>query len=260
VTTDIADGLRGIGLCASREALLALLAHATKGRLSPAQVVEQIVLLERRERDARNLASRTKKATLGAMKTLDRFDWSFPRVIDRPGYEQLLTLDFAARGHNVLFRGGSGVGKSTLAQNLGQRALESGKSVCFSTVNAALADLLKQESIPAVERRMKRYTLPEILILDELGYLPCDARSGDLLYSIISRRHERVSTIITTNLAYKNWGTVFPGAACVVALIDRFAQHCHAFEIDGDSWRGPHKTDPTPPAVPAKKSKKQRTA
>ena len=260
MTTDIADGLRGIGLCASREALLALLAHATKGRLSPAQVVEQIVLLERRERDARNLASRTKKATLGAMKTLDRFDWSFPRVIDRPGYEQLLTLDFAARGHNVLFRGGSGVGKSTLAQNLGQRALESGKSVCFSTVNAALADLLKQESIPAVERRMKRYTLPEILILDELGYLPCDARSGDLLYSIISRRHERVSTIITTNLAYKNWGTVFPGAACVVALIDRFAQHCHAFEIDGDSWRGPHKTDPTPPAAPAKKSKKQRTA
>jgi DNA replication protein DnaC len=259
VTTDIADGLRGIGLCASREALLALLAHATKGRLSPAQVVEQIVLLERRERDARNLASRTKKATLGAMKTLDRFDWSFPRVIDRPGYEQLLTLDFAARGHNVLFRGGSGVGKSTLAQNLGQRALESGKSVCFSTVNAALADLLKQESIPAVERRMKRYTSPEILILDELGYLPCDARSGDLLYSIISRRHERVSTIITTNLAYKNWGTVFPGAACVVALIDRFAQHCHAFEIDGDSWRGPHKTDPTPPAPPPT-SKKQRTA
>ena len=259
MTTDIADGLRGIGLCASREALLALLAHATKGRLSPAQVVEQIVLLERRERDARNLASRTKKATLGAMKTLDRFDWSFPRVIDRPGYEQLLTLDFAARGHNVLFRGGSGVGKSTLAQNLGQRALESGKSVCFSTVNAALADLLKQESIPAVERRMKRYTSPEILILDELGYLPCDARSGDLLYSIISRRHERVSTIITTNLAYKNWGTVFPGAACVVALIDRFAQHCHAFEIDGDSWRGPHKTNPTPPA-PAQTSKKQRTA
>jgi hypothetical protein len=77
VTTDVVDELRGIGLCASREAILALLAHATKTRSSPAQVVEQIVLLERRERDARNLASRTKKATLGAMKPLDRFDWSF---------------------------------------------------------------------------------------------------------------------------------------------------------------------------------------
>jgi DNA replication protein DnaC len=260
MTTDIVDGLRGIGLCASREAILALLAHATKTRSSPAQVVEQVVLLERRERDARNLASRTKKATLGAMKTLDRFDWSFPRVIDRPGYEQHLTLGFLARGHNIIFRGGSGVGKSTLAQNLGQRALENGKSVCFCTVNAALADLLSQESLPAVERRMKRYTTPDLLILDELGYLPCDARSGDLLYSIISRRHERASTIITTNLAYKNWGTVFPGAACVVALIDRFAQHCAAFDIDGDSWRQRHDPDPMPPAPRGQKAKKQRAA
>lgn len=260
MTTDIADGLRGLGMCASREAILALLAHATKGRMSPAQVVEQIVLLERRERDARNLASRTKKAALGAMKALDRFDWSFPRVIDRPGYEQLLTLDFAARGHNVLFRGGSGVGKSTLAQNLGQCALENGKSVRFSSVNEALADLLKQESLPAVERRLKRYTSPDILILDELGYLPGDARSGDLLYTIISRRHERASTIITTNLAYKQWGTIFPGAACVVALVDRFAQHCRVFDIDGDSWRDPHNRHPEPDAPPAQKPKKRRTA
>jgi len=258
MTTDIADGLRGIGLCTSREAILALLAHATKSRLSPAQVVEQLLLLERRERDARNLASRTKKAALAAMKTLDRFDWTFPRVIDRPGYEQLLTLAFTARGHNVLFRGGSGVGKSTLALNLGQRALEAGKSVRFSTVNAALADLLKQESLPAVERRLKRYTSADLLILDELGYLPCDARSGDLLYSIISRRHERASTIITTNLAYKNWGTVFPGAACVVALIDRFAQHCHVFNIDGDSWRQRPEPDPPAPLSPAHEKKKRR--
>jgi DNA replication protein DnaC len=260
MTINITDALRGLGLCASREALDALVAHATKSRLSPAQVVEQIVQLERRERDTRNLASRTKRATLGAMKSIDLFDWSFPRIIDRPRYEQLLSLDFTARGHNVLFRGSSGVGKSTLAQNLGQRALESGKSVCFSTVNAALADLLKQESLPAVERRMKRYTNPDLLILDELGYLPCDARSGDLLYSIVSRRHERVSTVITTNLAFKAWGTVFPGAACVVALVDRFTQHCHVIDIDGESWRQRPEPDPHAPPPPAPRKKKKRRA
>jgi DNA replication protein DnaC len=259
MTIDIANGLHDIGLCASREIVLAFLAHATKSRLSPIQVAEQLVSIERRERDARNLASRTKRATLGSIKTLDRFDWTFPRAIDRPRYEQLLSLDFTDGGHNILFRGPSGVGKSTLAQNLGQRALENGKSVCFSTVNAALADLLKQESLPAVERRMKRYTAPDILILDELGYLPCDARSGDLLYSIISRRHELASTIITTNLAFKEWGTVFPGAACVVALVDRFTQHCHVLDIEGESWRQQQAPASNSQRPAPKKKKKQRT-
>jgi DNA replication protein DnaC len=102
MTFDVANALRDIGLCSPREALLALLTHATKSRLSPAQVVEQIVQLERRERDARNLASRTVRATLGAMKPIDTFDWNFPRTIDRPRYEHLLSLAFTARGENVL--------------------------------------------------------------------------------------------------------------------------------------------------------------
>lgn len=249
MSTHIIDTLRSLGLCAGRDALQAFLTHATKARLSAAEVLEQIAELERRERDARNLAARTKRATLGAMKPLDRFDWAFPRAIDRALYERLLSLDFMKLGHNVIFRGPSGVGKTTLAQNLGQRALEKGKSVRFSTVNEALADLLKQESIPAFERRLRRYTTPDILCLDELGYLPCDARSGDLLYSIVNRRHEKTSTVITTNLAFKQWGTVFPGAACVAALVDRFTQHCHVLDIDGESWRQ-HEQDVAPLDAP----------
>jgi DNA replication protein DnaC len=102
---------------------------------------------------------------------------------------------------------------------------------------AALADLLKQESPPALERRLRKYTMPSLLILDEIGYLPCSQQSSDLLYNIVSRRHESRSLILTTNLPFKQWSTVFPGAACVSALIDRFVQHCHIIDIDGDSWR-----------------------
>ena len=110
-------------------------------------------------------------------------------------------------------------------------------TVRFITLSACLADLLRQESVPALERRLTRYTAVHLLILDEIGYLPCDQRSADLFFHIISRRHEQRSTVITTNLPFKQWGTVFPGAACVSALIDRFAQHCHVLDIDAPSYR-----------------------
>jgi DNA replication protein DnaC len=239
---DLPEMLRGLGFRTAKEALAAFLTHATKSRFAPVQTLEQLVSLERRERDARNLARRTKLATLGRMRTLDRFDWNHPRKIDRGLYESLLGLEFVDQRHNVLFRGPSGVGKTTLAQNLGLEALKRGYSVRFTTLAAALADLLKQESLPALERRLRRYTRPALLLLDEIGYLPCDSRAADLLFNIVSRRHEERSTIISTNLPFKAWGTIFPGAACVAALVDRFTENCHVLDIDGDSWRQ-RKTD-----------------
>jgi len=257
---DLPAQLAQLGFRAGRDALAAFLTHAHKSRLGPTETIEMLAALERRGREATNLASRTRTASLGAFKPLDRFDWAHPRKIDRALVERLATLDFAARGENVLLRGQSGVGKTMLAKNLGHAALLAGKTVRFTTLAGALADLLQQESLPAFERRLKRYTRPAVLILDELGYLPCDSRAADILFNIISRRHEHRSTVISTNLAFKQWGTVFPGAACVVALVDRFAQHCHKIDIDADSWRDRHSFErddspdspPTPPRRPAK--------
>ena len=237
-TTDLVELLRRIGIRASREAIEAWLTHAAKMKASPAQVTEQLCALEQREREARNLARRQKMATLGSPKTLDRFDWNHPRSIDRELYEQLhSSLDFIRRGENILLRGQAGVGKTTLAQNLGLRALERGFTVRFCTLPAALADLLRQESIPATERRLHRYTAPDLLCLDELGYVPRDSRAADLLFHIVSRRHEARSVVITTNLAFKQWGSVFHDASCLGALVARFAQHCHVIDIDAESWR-----------------------
>jgi DNA replication protein DnaC len=234
---DVADAFKDLGFRAPPEAIRALVEEATKTKLSPAQVCERLAKLERRERDARNLARRTRAATLGPFATLDTFDWSHPRSIDRSVYERLLTLDFLARGENVLLRGPSGVGKTTLAQNLALAALNAGYRVRFSTLAHALGDLLKQESLPALERRLRRYVHPTLVVLDELGYLPCDSRSADLLYAVLSRRHLLRATVITTNLPFKDWAAVFPGAACVGALVDRFVERCHVIDIDADSWR-----------------------
>ena len=116
-------------------------------------------------------------------------------------------------------------------------ALERGYTVRFSTLAAPSPTSSSRSRCPPLERRLRQLHRARLLILDELGYLPCDSRAADLLYNIISRRHETRSIVITTNLPFKQWGTVFPGAACVAALVDRFAQHCHVIDIDADSWR-----------------------
>lgn len=259
-STDLLRALAALGFRAQREALQAFLTHAHKSRFGPTETLEQLVALERRAREATNLARRTRAAYLGKFKPLDRFDWAHPRKIDRGLVERLFGLEFIGRGENVLLRGQSGVGKTMLAKNLGHAALLAGRSVRFVTLAAALADLLQQESMPAFERRLKRYLRPELLILDELGYLPCDSRAADILYNIISRRHEHRSTVISTNLGFKQWGTVFPGAACVVALVDRFAQHCHRVDIDAESWRDLHsfERDDAPSSEPPPPRPKKR--
>ena len=255
---ELADRLRRLGLRVGRDALAAFLGPVHKSRVGPTETLEQLAELEERARVAVNLARRTRFACLGSFKTFDRFDWAHPEKIDRPLVERLGELEFVDRGENVLLKGGSGLGKTMIAQHLAQAALAAGFTVRFSTLAAALADLLGQESMPAFERRLRRYTRPDVLVLDELGYLPCDTRAADMLYNIISRRHEQRSTIITTNLAFKQWGTTFPGAACVVALVDRFAQHCHRVEILGESWRDKHRLDTDRPKPAPSRSRRKR--
>jgi DNA replication protein DnaC len=133
--SELYDELERLGLRASRSQLEALLTHATKNRLSPVQVVESLVEVERAERDARNLAARTKRAAVGPHKTMDLFEWDHPRKIDRALCEErVLSLAFARTRSNVLLRGPAGLGKTMLEQNTATAALAAGMTVCFTNV------------------------------------------------------------------------------------------------------------------------------
>ena len=165
------------------------------------------------------------------------WDWTWPTALDRPALERLLALDFLARTDNVLLVGAQGLGKTMLAKNIVHATVLAGHTACFTTAADLLLDLNGQETARALERRLRHYTRPALLAIDEIGYLAYDARAADLLFQIVSRRYEHRSILITTNLPFKHWDTIFPNASCAVALIDRLTHHAEILAIEGDSYR-----------------------
>jgi len=236
-TPPLTDGLRALGLHRTAADCADLLARATKARWSPAQVLEELVRAESQDRARRSLERRLTRARLGAFKPMTDFEWDWPKTIDRPAVERVLTLDFLERAENVILAAGQGLGKTMLAKNVAHQAVLRGYSVRFVTAADLLLDLGGQETSRALERRLRAYVKPRLLCLDELGYLTYDNRAADLLFQVVSRRYERASLLVTTNLAFKDWGPLFPNAACVTALIDRLTHHAEILKITGDSYR-----------------------
>ena len=148
-----------------------------------------------------------------------------------------MTLDFLKDASNVVLVGPNGVGKTMCACNLGYQAVLAGRTVLFITAAQLLGELTSLDSDSALRRRLKHYAAPDLLMIDEVGYLSYSNRHADLLFELVSRRYQNKSTVVTTNRAFADWGEVFPNAACVVSLIDRLMHRAEVVRIDGDSYR-----------------------
>jgi DNA replication protein DnaC len=199
--------------------------------------VEQLVEIEEAERHRRSLVRRLRDAKLGTFKPLTDFDWQWPEHIDRALFNELLPGDFIHDATNVVFVGPNGVGKSMLAKNLIHNAVLNGASARFVTASDMLHDLAAQESTAALARRLKRYTLPHLLCIDEVGYLAYDNRYADLLFEVVTRRYQLRPILLTTNKSFNEWNDIFPNAACVVTLIDRLVHRSEILAIEGQSYR-----------------------
>jgi DNA replication protein DnaC len=235
--SDLHAALASIGLRRIAEDLDDFVARASKSRWSCVQQLEELVRLEVQERARRSVERRLSRAHLGRFKPIVDYDWDWPKSIDREAVERILRLGFIERTENVVLVSPHGLGKTMIAKNIAHAAILAGQSALFVSASELLLDLRKQETARALERRLRHYTSPHLLLIDEIGYLSYDNAAADLLFQIVTRRYERKPIVLTTNLSFAEWNTVFPNAACATALIDRLTHHSEIVAIEGESYR-----------------------
>ena len=198
----------------------------------------RVIEIEDAERARRSLKRRLDNSRLGAFKPIADFDWTWPEQCDRSAIEELFSLGFNEEAANVVFIGNKGLGKTMILKNLTHQAVLRGHTARFTLASDMLHDLAAQDSTIALARRLRRYTSPHLLSIDEVGYLSYDSRYADLLFEVVTRRYEqRRPILLTTNKVFGEWNQVFPNASCVGTLIDRLVHRAEIIALEGKSYR-----------------------
>jgi DNA replication protein DnaC len=193
--------------------------------------------LELIEREGRMVERRIREAHFPTVKSLDSFDFLAIPSLNKALVLDLARGDYIGRRENVIALGNSGTGKTHVALGLGLAACQRGMSVGFTTAAALVHELLEARDEKRLLRLQKQLAGYKLLIIDELGYVPLSSAGAELLFEVISHRHERGSTIITSNLPLDEWGGVFGGARLTAALLDRLSHNVHILDLHGDSYR-----------------------
>ena len=215
-----------------------VLNEAARKGTSMLEVLATLIGEEADARRQRALEKRILRARLPKRKTLEEYNFSFPKKLPKQAILRLFDCDFVAQHGCAVFIGATGTGKSHLLNALGYTACEKGISVRFTRVVDMINTLTTAQINGTLERTLRQYTTPSLVLLDELGYLPIDKRGADLLFQVVAARYESGSIVVSTNRAFRDWGAIFDvDNTLATAMIDRLMHHGEAIVIQGESYR-----------------------
>lgn len=213
------------------------LERASREERSYAAFLQDLLTCELDARKERQLRMRLRLARLPYEKTLETFDFAFQPSIEERQIQELASLRFIHEASNAIFLGPPGVGKTHLCVSLARLAIRAGFSAYFATAHDLLSDLSKALREGNLDRKLRQYVTPKVLVIDEMGYLPLDDRGATLLFQLVTARYERGSILLTSNKSYGEWGSIFGDPVIATAILDRLLHHSTTVNIRGDSYR-----------------------
>lgn len=213
--------------------------QAVEDDLSHSEFLFRLCSDEVERRDSKQLDARLRRAAFETSKRLEDFEWSFNPKIPKTKIIDLATCGFVPKHENVLLIGPAGVGKSHIAQALGERACRAGHSVLYVTAHRMLSQLRASRADQGYDKRLLRYTAPDVLIVDDLGLRPLEGDEPIDLYEVIRARYEQSSMVITSNRAIEEWYPLFRDDLMASAAMDRLLHHAQVLVMEGNSYRNP---------------------
>lgn len=241
ITDDLVPVLKKLRLSGVLQTLDLRTKEAVDSDLSHSEFLFRLCADEVERREQKHLELRMRRATFESTKRIEDFEWSFNPQIPKAKVIDLATCHFVDKQENVLLIGPTGVGKSHIAQAIGERACRAGHSVCYVSAHRMLFQLRAARADLSHDKRMLRFTSPDLLIVDDLGLRPLEADEPIDLYEIIRARYERGSMIVTSNRAIEEWYPLFRDDLMASAAMDRLLHHAHVVVMDGNSFRNPPK-------------------
>jgi len=230
--------LAELKLTQTAETYQEVLDEAARKNTSMLEVLAALVAAEVTARRQRALERRIRQAKLPPRKTLEGYDFAFPKRIPKQKILRLFDCEFVSQNQCGVLIGKTGLGKSHILNALGYTACEKGISVRWTRAVDMINVLTTAQINGTLEKKLKDYTRPELLLLDELGYLPIDKRGADLMFQVVAARYECGSIVITTNRIFREWGKIFDvDNTLATAIIDRLMHHGQALVLDGESYR-----------------------